>query len=107
LQHSDEQYLYLTTTGWKSGNPHEIEIWFVAHGDCYYMMSEGGDHAHWVQNIQRQPAVKFRLAAQVYDATARIVDQAAESDLAQAVSGLMNSKYAWSGGWMVELRPQA
>jgi hypothetical protein len=22
-------YLYLTTTGWKSGRPHEIEIWFT------------------------------------------------------------------------------
>ena len=27
----DKQFLYLTTTGHKSGAPHEIEIWFVPH----------------------------------------------------------------------------
>ncbi len=30
---NEPPYLYLTTTGRRSGNPHEIEIWFVAHDD--------------------------------------------------------------------------
>jgi hypothetical protein len=28
-RHSNEQFLYLTTTGRKTGLPREIEIWFV------------------------------------------------------------------------------
>ena len=27
-KHADDNYCYLTTTGRKSGSPHEIEIWF-------------------------------------------------------------------------------
>ena len=36
----EPQYLYLTTIGRKSGKPHSIEIWFVAHDGCYYMVNE-------------------------------------------------------------------
>jgi hypothetical protein len=37
---NEPQFLYLTTIGWKTGNPHEIEIWFVAHDGRYYVVSE-------------------------------------------------------------------
>lgn len=102
---AETQYLYLTTTGWKSGEPHEIEIWFVAHEDRYYLVSEHFERSHWVQNIQRQPAIAFRVDDHRYGGTGRVVDSAAEPDLAKAVSDLMDAKYGWSDGLIVELTP--
>ncbi len=103
---ADLPYLYVTTTGWKSGQPHEIEIWFVAHSGAYYMVSEQRERAHWVQNIQRNPAITFRVGDQHYSGTGRAVDPAAEPELAAAVRALMDAKYDWSDGLIVELKPE-
>ena len=101
----EPEFLYVTTTGWKSGKPHEIEIWFVAHEDCYYIVSEMLDRSHWVQNIQHNSAVTFRVGENVYQGTGRIIDRGTEPELAAAVSRLMDQKYEWSDGLIVELRP--
>jgi hypothetical protein len=49
--------LYLTTTGWRTGWKHEIEIWFVQHNGKYYLISEDGYYSHWVQNIEHDPTL--------------------------------------------------
>ena len=36
----EPEFCYVTTTGWKSGKPHEIEIWFVSHAGAYYIVAE-------------------------------------------------------------------
>lgn len=104
------EYLYLTTTGWKSGNPHQIEIWFVEHEGRYYLCSGGGTNAHWVQNIQRHPDVTVNVGrrnAPNIAATGRaIVDRAAEPELTNAVAALFDAKYNWSDGLLVELAPK-
>lgn len=101
----EPQFLYLTTTGWKSGKAHEIEIWFVQYGACYYLVSEMRQKAHWVQNIQRQPAISFRVDGQLFKGSGRVVDPVAEPELAKAVAALMEAKYEWSEGLIVELKP--
>lgn len=63
---SDTQFLYLTTTGWKTSKTHEIEIWFVPHDDCFYLMSEKFERSHWVQNIQHDPTIAFRMDDDAY-----------------------------------------
>jgi deazaflavin-dependent oxidoreductase (nitroreductase family) len=101
----EPQFLYLTTTGWKSGKLHEIEIWYVPHGGRYYLVSEHLEGSHWVQNIRRNPAITFRVGEQSFTGTGRIVDPEREPDLAKAVSRLMDEKYEWSTGTIVELAP--
>jgi deazaflavin-dependent oxidoreductase (nitroreductase family) len=101
----NDEFLYVTTTGWKSGSPHEIEIWYVARGGCYYLMSGDGERAHWVQNIQRQPAVSLWVMGQTLSGSGRIVDRAAEPELAAAVAALFAAKYDWDDGLIVELCP--
>jgi deazaflavin-dependent oxidoreductase (nitroreductase family) len=101
----EPQFIYVTTTGWKTGNPHTIEIWFVAYEGRYYMVSEHYEQSHWVQNIQHNPAVIFRVGAETFQGTGRIVDRSAEPELAAAVSALMDTKYEWSEGLIVELTP--
>ncbi|MBI3116090.1 MAG: nitroreductase family deazaflavin-dependent oxidoreductase [Thaumarchaeota archaeon] len=61
-----EQFLYLTTRGWKSGNSHKIEIWFVEHEGSYYIVSDMREHSHWVQNIRHDSSVTFRVGKKTF-----------------------------------------
>lgn len=105
MSDADLPYLYVTTTGWKSGRPHEIEIWFVAHEDAFYIVAENRERTHWVQNIRRNPAITFRVGDQSYNGTGRVVEATAEPERVAAVSALMDAKYDWSNGLIVELKP--
>lgn len=104
----EPQFLYLTTTGRKSGKPHQIEIWFVPYKGCYYVVTEDPDHTDWVRNIRHNPAVTFSVGsrdAPIIAGTGRPLDRAQEPELASAVTALMNAKYDWSEGLIVELKP--
>ena len=94
------KYLYLTTTGHRSGRPHEIEIWYVEHRGCYYLVAEKREAAHWVQNIRANPQVRFRLGAEVFAGRAAVPSDAA---LIAAVKDRMDAKYQWSSGLVVQL----
>lgn len=98
-------FLYLTTTGWKSGQPHQIEIWFTALADCYYIIAERGESTHWVQNLRRHPDITFRVGEQTFEGIARVVEAEQEPDLHQQVSQLSETKYGWGEGLIVELKP--
>jgi hypothetical protein len=67
-------------------------------------ISERLDNAHWVQNIKHNPAVSFSINNDIFRGSARIVDQE-ESALAAEVLKLMDRKYKWSQGLIVELTP--
>jgi F420H(2)-dependent quinone reductase len=84
---------------------HRIEIWFVEYNERYYIISERLESSHWVQNIKHNPKVSFMLNDNLFKDTARVVDQEKESGLAEEVSKLMNTKYKWSQGLIVELIP--
>jgi deazaflavin-dependent oxidoreductase (nitroreductase family) len=98
-------YLYLTTTGWKSGRPHEIEIWFTVLAGRYYLIAEREERSHWVQNLRRQPAVTFRVGEQLFNGTARVIERDQEPELHRQISQLFEAKYGWGAGLVVELRP--
>ena len=100
------QFLYLTTIGWKTGKQHRIEIWFVEHNKRYYLVSERRKHAHWVQNIMHNPKVLFTVGHDTFEGTGRIVNPDKESNSAAEVSKLMETKYGWDYGLIVELIPQ-
>lgn len=107
---SSETFLYLTTTGHKTGAPHQIEIWFVEDGGRYYLVSEHRERSHWVQNIERNSAVTFHIGTRAHTTdrfrgTGRIVRPEQEPELAASVSALMDAKYDWSDGLIVELTP--
>ncbi|PYQ83394.1 MAG: hypothetical protein DMG03_13960 [Acidobacteria bacterium] len=99
-------FLYLMTTGRRTGLPREIEIWFTERGGNYYVIAEHRERAHWVQNIQAQPHVHVRLGDRKFDATARVVDDEREPELAAAVKALSEAKYGWSDGLVVEITPE-
>ena len=98
-------YLYLTTKGRKTGRDREIEIWFTELGGCPYVISEKSDEAHWVQNLRREPRVRFRVGDSKHEGTARALDGEEDAELARRVQRLSDEKYGWSAGLVVELRP--
>jgi hypothetical protein len=95
----------LTTHGWKSGKEHKIEIWFIEHNERYYIISERLEDAHWVQNIKHDATVSFSINDKVFKSNARIVDQEKEFALTAEVFKLMDTKYKWNQGLIVELTP--
>jgi len=82
------QFLYLNSIGWKTAKPHRIEIWFVEHDKKYY-----------------NPNVSFNVNNKSFEGYARVIDDK-ELKLISNVSRLMNRKYGWSDGLIVELNPQ-
>ena len=94
---ADEDMCYLTTTGRKSGRPHEIEIWFGIREGRLYLLSGGGDRADWVKNLKRTPKVKVRINTQTASGTARVVRPNTKEDA--AARELLDGKYmGWQEG---------
>ena len=98
-------FLYLTTTGRISGQLREIEIWFTERAGRFYLIAEHRERANWVRNIQAQAQVKVRVGDRQFGATAREVEDKGEPELAAAVKALVDAKYGWSDGLIVELTP--
>ena len=89
----ETQYVYVTTTGRRTGRPHTIEIWYGEHGGRLYLMSGGGDRADWVRNLRADPRVQVRRGDTVRPARARVVEDPEEEALARR---LLAAKYQ---GW--------
>jgi deazaflavin-dependent oxidoreductase (nitroreductase family) len=102
---NDPKYLYLTTTGRKTGEPREIEIWFTHLNRSYYLIAEHRERANWVQNILHDPRVSFRVGKQKFNGAGRVVDETKEEDLWRSIRALSDEKYGWSDGLVVELTP--
>ena len=100
------EFLYLTTTGRRSGQPREIEIWFTRRDRCYYIVAEHRWDAQWVQNVLVEPRVRVRVGDEEFGARARVIDAGTEPDLHEAAQTLFERKYGWGDGLVVELQPE-
>jgi len=87
---SGEQFLYLTTTGRRTGNPHEIEIWFGMNGRSVYILAGGREKSDTVRNIMADPRVTVRLGQQTFAGTGRVLGAGEEDALARR---LLLAKY--------------
>ena len=101
-----EKFLYVTTTGRKSGLPREIEIWFVANDGRLYILAETFERANWVRNIRQNPRVRVRLGEVECAATARILDEQQDSAAWRLAQDLARKKYGWGDGLPVEIMPE-
>lgn len=92
-----EPYCYLTTTGRRSGKPHEIEIWFAAVGDTIYLMNgtssdlEKAGQSDWVKNLQANPSVRVRIGDEQFTGEARVVPF--DSEEHERIRDLLAPKY--------------
>jgi deazaflavin-dependent oxidoreductase (nitroreductase family) len=97
------EYLYLTTTGRVTGQPREIEIWFVESKGKLYILAERFHDAQWVKNIERDPQVRVRLGAREFEATARVLDRERDRAAWLTAQRLAREKYGWGDGLPVEI----
>ena len=73
-------FLYLTTTGRRSGRPHRIEVWFAAHHGKLYLLSGGRDRSDWVRNLQADGRVSVELAGEHHVGAARVLEPGTAED---------------------------
>jgi deazaflavin-dependent oxidoreductase (nitroreductase family) len=93
---ADLDFCYLTTTGRKTGIERTVEIWFGLEGDYLYLLSGGGDSAHWVRNLSADDRVKVKLGRKTFPGSARLVKAPAEEAMARR---LLAAKYqGWAPG---------
>lgn len=102
-QPSSFEYLYLTTIGRVTGQPREIEIWFVELTGSFYILAEHSHDAQWVRNIKRNPRVGVRLGREQFEATARVLDSQGDQETWVTVQRLAREKYGWGDGLPVEI----
>lgn len=103
---SDEhEYLYLTTRGRKTGRARRVEIWFTRRGRSYYLVSEHGLRAHWVQNLLAQPRVSWTVGPARVTGRARVVRVETAPALVRDIQARSRKKYGWGDGLVVELDP--
>jgi deazaflavin-dependent oxidoreductase (nitroreductase family) len=96
MARADLDFCYLTTIGRTSGQARTIEIWFGLDGETVYLLSGGGDSAHWVRNLEANPRVSVKLGRKSYPGHARLI-QAREEDA--KARRLLASKYeGWEPG---------
>ena len=101
-----ESYLYLSTTGRRTGRTHEIEIWFALDGRTAYLLSGGGHRADWVRNLLANPACHARIGGREFTSRARILAEGREED--ERARRMLYEKYqpAYSGD-LVQWRDSA
>ncbi len=101
----NQHYLYLTTTGRRSGQAREIEIWFTCYQDRYYVISYLFEKGQWVMNLRESSEVEFRVGDEGFKGSARVLDPAIDAETCRSVKVLSDQKYGWSDGLVVELDP--
>ncbi len=92
--YADEENCYVTTTGRRTGNPHEIEIWFGVDGGTLYLISGNGPTADWYRNLVADPEVTVRIGQETHAGRARVLTDPAER---RRCGELMGEKYVWGG----------
>ena len=103
----EQELLYLTTRGRKTGRAREIEIWFTRRGRSYYLVSEHGLRANWVQNLLVEPRVRWRVGTASFRGRARVVRAETAPALVRDIQARSKTKYGWGDGLVVELDPGA
>ena len=63
----------LETTGRKSGQPRRTAVGGRVVGDQFWMVSEHGEHSHYVLNVKADPAVRLRIDGRWRTGTAHLL----------------------------------
>ena len=102
--HAQVENCYVTTRGRRTGNPHEVEIWFGVVGDTLYLISGNGAGADWYRNALADSDVRVRINKETRNGVARAVTDATER---RSVGEVMGAKYPWDGDSSIGLTFEA
>ncbi len=85
----------LVTRGRTSGEPRPITIWFAAAGRTVYLLSGGGEGAHWVRNLRADPVVTIVAGGVRVQGRARVIAPDEPDD--PVARGAIAAKYGTTG----------
>ncbi len=75
--------MYVATIGRRTGNPHEIEIWFGMNDSTVYLLAGDAAKSDTVRNVQANPNVRIRIGGRRFAANGRILGSGKEDVLAR------------------------
>src|ERR1700722_10744168 len=78
----------LETTGRKSGQPRRTAIGGRVIGNQFWMVSEHGDHSHYVLNIKANPEVRVRIHGKWRGGTAHLLPGDEAHERVRSLPGL-------------------
>ena len=102
--HVDDAVCDVTTTGRRTGTPHEIEIWFGVLDGAMALICGNGPSADWYRNMAADPRVEVRLAGAVHAGMAGVIT---DPDERRRVGDVMAAKYVWGGDASIGLTYEA
>jgi deazaflavin-dependent oxidoreductase (nitroreductase family) len=89
---SDQPFLYLTTTGRRTGRPHRIEIWFAERDGRLFLLAGSRERAEWVRNLQVNPRVTVELGTDTRPGLAHVLAPGTADD--RLARELLLARYA-------------
>jgi deazaflavin-dependent oxidoreductase (nitroreductase family) len=94
----------LETTGRKSGQPRRTAIGGRMIGNQFWMVSEHGEHSHYVHNIKADPAVRLRLRGQWRSGTAHLLPDDDAQERLRSLPGFNSALVRLMGSDLLTIR---
>jgi deazaflavin-dependent oxidoreductase (nitroreductase family) len=94
----------LETTGRKSGQPRRTAIGGRLIGNQFWMVSEHGEHSHYVHNIKANPAVRLRIHGRWRSGTAHLLPEDDAKERLRSLPGLNSAVVRIVGSDLLTIR---
>jgi deazaflavin-dependent oxidoreductase (nitroreductase family) len=94
----------LETTGRKSGQPRRTAIGGRVVGNQFWMVSEHGEHSHYVLNIKANPAVRLRINGQWRTGTAHLLPGDDAHERLRSLPGVNSALVRLMGSELLTIR---
>jgi deazaflavin-dependent oxidoreductase (nitroreductase family) len=94
----------LETTGRRSGEPRRTAIGGRLIGNEFWMVSEHGEHSHYVLNIKANPAVRVRIHGRWRSGTAHLLPDDDANERLRRLPGLNSALVRLMGSDLLTIR---
>ncbi len=97
-------FIQLETIGRKSGQPRRTAIGGRVIGNQFWMVSEHGEHSHYVLNIKANPAVRVRIGDQWHSGTAHLMPEDDAKERLRSLPGVNSALVRLTGSDLLTIR---
>jgi deazaflavin-dependent oxidoreductase (nitroreductase family) len=94
----------LETVGRKSGQPRRTAVGGKVIGNQFWMVSEHGEHSHYVHNIKTNPAVRVRIRGQWRTGTAHLLPDDDANERLRSLPGINSALVRLMGSDLLTIR---
>jgi deazaflavin-dependent oxidoreductase (nitroreductase family) len=94
----------LETIGRKSGQPRRTAIGGRVIGKQFWMVSEHGEHSHYVRNIKANPAVRLRIHGRWRSGTAHLLPDDDATERLRSLPGFNSTLVRLVGSDLLTIR---